>query len=549
MTSLFRFALVLVVAAVTVGSCTTSHRDTRCPPGALCLLYGNGAEPFTLDPALIDGTWEATIVGGMIVGLTARDALGRPIPAMATSWETSPDGLTWTFHLRNAQWSDGVPVTADDFVFGVRRQLDPKTASYSAFLLYPILKNAQAVSKGKLPLSAVGIVAQDAHTLVMHLEHPWPTLPYFTSARFFWPAPRHAVERWGDKWATAGHYVANGPYNLVTWKLGDRVVVRKNPRFWDAAHVCYNEIDYFPTSDAISNERLVRAHEMDLTTTVQSNRLHYLRRTMGDYLRVAPLLGVTYLTFNLHVPGLNDVRVRQALSMAIDREFIVRKLLRGGQTPAYGFVPPDVIGYPDGAKVYWANWSFPQRQAEARRLLAEAGYGPGHPLKLLIKHRNSPDPVLFMPAIQSDWRQVGVEAQLEQNDVQVAYNAYEVHDFQVGDAGWVGGEEPNDYLSLNRSDTGGQNYGDYVNPAFDAELDRALDAPEPAIRAEHFKTAEAMILADMPNAPIYFVSSRNLVSPAILGWTDNPIDSHGVRWLCRAPPSGAAVAGAAAAAS
>jgi oligopeptide transport system substrate-binding protein len=256
---------------------------------------------------------------------------------------------------------------------------------------------------------------------------------------------------------------------------------------------------------------------------------------MGGYLRVAPMLGITYLTFNLHDPALSDERVRQALSMAIDRDFIVNKLLRGGQTPAYSFVPPGMVGYPQGAKVYWAGWTVPQRQAEARRLLAAAGHGPDHPLKLLIKHRNSADPLLFMPAIQSDWRQVGVDAQLQQNDVQVAYNEYEIHDFQVGDAGWVGGEEPNDYLSLDRSDTGGQNYGGYVNHAFDAELDRALDSTEPATRAAHFRAAEQMILTDMPNAPLYFVSSRNLVSPAITGWTDNPIDAHGVRWLCRAP--------------
>jgi oligopeptide transport system substrate-binding protein len=541
MTRALRWGLA-AAASLVLSACAASHRDTRCPPGALCLLYGNGAEPFSLDPQRIDGSWENTIVSGMIVGLTARDQLGRPVPAMATSWDISPDGLTWTFHLRDAQWSDGTSVTADDFVFGIRRQLDPKTASFSAFLLYPVLKNAQAVNKGALPLTAVGVEAPDPHTVVMHLEHPWPTLPYFTSGRIFWPAPKHAVERWGDKWTAPGHYVANGPYNLVSWKLGDRVEVRKNPMFWDAGHVCYNEIDYFPTSDAINNERLVRADELDLTTTVQSNRIHYLKQNMGSYLRVAPQLGITYLEFNLHEPGLSDVRVRQALAMAVDREFIVRKLLRGGQTPAYSFVPPGVIDYPNGPKVYWASWSFAQRQAEARRLLAAAGYGPVHPLKLLIKHRNSSDPLTFMPAIQSDWRQVGVDVQLQQNDVQVAYNEYEIHDFQVGDAGWVGGEDPNDYLSLDRSDTGGQNYGGYVNHAFDAELDRALDSADPKARAQHFGAAEQMILADMPNAPLYFVSSRNLVNPGIIGWTDNPVDAHGVRWLCRAPLPGASIA-------
>ena len=193
-----------------------------------------------------------------------------------------------------------------------------------------------------------------------------------------------------------------------------------------------------------------------------------------------------------------------------------------------------MVGYDNGPRAYWAGWTFAQRQAEARRLLAQAGYGPGHPLKLLIKHRNSADPLLFLPAVQADWKAIGVEAQLQQNDVQVAYQSYETHDYQVGDAGWVS-EDPMIYLDLARSDTGGMNYGQYINRGFDAELDQALDAADPAARAGHLRQAERILLADMPNAPIYFISSRNLVSPAITGWIDNPIDTHGAQWLCRAP--------------
>jgi oligopeptide transport system substrate-binding protein len=533
-------AAALVVMAATA-DCARKAQRPVCAPGSLCLLYGNGAEPVSLDPAKVDGTWENVIVSQLIVGLTQFSADGKIIPGMATSWEASGDGLTWTFHLREANWSDGVPVTADDFVFAMRREVDPKTASYSAFLLYPV-KNAQKVNHGSLPTSALGVEAPDPRTVVIHLEHPWLLLPLYASGRIMWPVPKHMVEKFGDAWTQPGRYVGDGPYSLVSWRLGDKVVLRRNPRFWDAPHVCFNEISFFPTTDAIASERRVRDAELDLTTTVQSNRMAYLRRTgMGNFLRVAPLGAVTYLTFNLKDPALKDVRVRQALSMAIDREFIAKKLLRGGQTPAYGFIPPGLPGYSDNATTYWARWTFAQRQAEARRLLAAAGYGPGHPLHLTIKHRNSADPLLFMPSIQADWKAIGVAAELQQNDVQVAYQEYEIHDFQVGDAGWQA-SDPVDYLQLSRSDTGGQNYGQYANPAFDAELDAAESALDPADAALHMHKAEEILLADAPLAPIYFPASRNLVSPQITGWIDNRGDNHGAEWLCRPPNPASAVA-------
>jgi oligopeptide transport system substrate-binding protein len=520
------------------------HRPT-CPPGARCLLYGNGAEPVSLDPSKIDGAWEHTIVSQVMIGLTDRDPQAHLIPGMATSWSTSPDGLTWTFHLRDARWSDGVPVTAGDFVFAMRRLEDPKTASYSAFLIFPI-KNAEKINNGHAPVASLGVEAPDPRTLVIHLEHPWVNLLLYTSTRAMWPEPEHAVRRWGDAWTLPGRYVGNGPYTVAAWRLGDKVVLKKNPLYWDAAHVCYDEVDYFPSSDAISNERSVRSHELDVSTTVQSNRVAYLRRQgLGSSLHVAPESGVTYLAFNMQDRLLKDVRVRQALSMAIDREFITRKLLRGGQTPAYSFVPPHLLGYDNGPKVYWAGWTFAARQAEARRLLAAAGYGPAHPLKLVIKHRNSADPLLFMPAIQADWKDVGVQATLQQNDVQVAYQEYEIHDFQVGDAGWLS-EDPIVYLDLARSDTGGQNYGQYDNRAYDAELDAARASADLPTYDAHMAKAEQILLADAPLAPLFYVSSRNLVNPAITNWVDNLTDNHGAHWLCRRPSSDSAVAAAAA---
>ena len=525
--------MIAALALLGLAGCQQRAPRPPCPAGQTCLELGNGAEPTSLDPAKIDGTWETNIVGELIQGLIDRDAQNRPIPGIATSWSVSADGLTWTFHLRDARWSDGEPVTAADFVYGIRRVMDPKTASFSAFLNYPI-RNAQAVNGGKLPTSALGVEAPDPHTLVIRLEHPWPMLLFYASGRTLQPIPRRAVERWGDAWTLPGHYVGDGPYSLVAWRLGDRVTIRKNPSYWDADRVCADRIDFFPTSDAISAERRVGAGELDANQGVQSNRIAYLRASrMAPYLRVAPEGSITYLPFNVKdTPPLRDVRVRQALSMAIDREFITRKLLRGGQVAAYSFVPRSA-DYAGGPRVAWADWSYPRRQARARALLAEAGYGPDRRLKLSVTHRNSPDPILFLPSIQADWRAIGVDVELIQNDTQVAYQAYEMGDFQIADAGWIA-ESGMTFLDLARSDTGGQNFGQYKNPAYDAALDAANREPDLAVRQAWMRRAEQILLDDQPIAPLYFGSSRNLVNPRVSGWGDNAGDNHPSHWLCLA---------------
>jgi oligopeptide transport system substrate-binding protein len=220
--------------------------------------------------------------------------------------------------------------------------------------------------------------------------------------------------------------------------------------------------------------------------------------------------------------------------MAIDREFITNPLRRGGQLPAYGFVPPGVANY---VKVppqpYWAGWSLGRRQAEARRLLAAAGFGPSNPLRVDIKHRNTPDPMTFMPAIQADWKAVGVQASLTQNETQIAYQSYRLRDFDVADASWLADyDDPMSFLYLQQSTTGLQNYGDYDNPAYDALLARADNEPDAGRRAAYLAQAERIMLNDAPVAPLYFYVNKNLVRPDLDGWVDNLVDHHRSRYLC-----------------
>lgn len=541
------FLVVPLLLALAAAGCsreqTAQAGRAACPAGQSCLHRGNVAEPVSLDPHRTSGTWENRIISDMLMGLTDYDASGRLVPGMALRWETSEDGLTWRFHLRQANWSDGQPVTAEDFVYAYRRILTPEIASQYASLLY-IIQGAQAVNDGTAAPETLGVRALGPRVLEITLNDPAPYLPELATHYTMYPVPRHAVERHGGDWIQPGNYVGNGPYVLADWRLGDHVRLVRNERFWDNANVCFDQVYYYPTVDATAAERRVLAGELDLNADIQSNRIEYLRANAraAPFVRVHAYLGTAYLAFNAgpqgQIEALKDVRVRQALSMAIDREFITRRLLRGGQIPAFSLVPPGIANYVDPAEAprpYWADWPLERRQAEARRLLAEAGYGEDNPLRLEIKHRNSPDPSLMMPAIQADWAIVGVRAQLVRNETQIAYQSYRLRDFDVADAAWVADfNDPVSFLYLLDSTTGQQNYGDYANPAYDALLAQAARTLDYGARARLLAEAEQLVLDDAYIAPIYTYVNKNLVSPRIRGWVDNVVDQHRTRWLCPA---------------
>ena len=531
-----RLIAAALAAVLLLAGCGQGAQRPPCPAGKVCLEYGNDADPLTLDPQLAQTVWESVVIGDLMMGLTTEDVQGRVSPGMAERWEASPDGLTWTFHLRPAVWSDGEPVTADDFVFAYRRILDPKTGSVYAYMVQ-ILKNGAAAAAGKAPLESVGARALDARTLQLTLEHPAPYLPEILMHQSFYPTPAHAVRRWGEAWVQPGRYVSNGPYRLAAWRLGDRLTVEKNPRFFDAPHVCVDRIDYYPTDDSVAAERRVARGELDVNTRFQSNRLAHIRAIMPGYARTHVYLATSYLTFNTRDPGpLRDARVRRALSEAIDREFITGKLMRAGQKPAYRFVPPGTAGAQAGPRLTWAKLSFAERQAQARALLAQAGYGPARPLKFELKVGAAPDTQLLAQAVQADWRQIGVEAKLVQNESQILFAALGQRDFQASFVAWVGDyNDPLTFLELFQSETGAQNYGDYRNPAYDALLAAAAQEPDAARRSALLARAEQTILDDEAVAPVYFRVSTNLVNPRITGWIDNIPDKHRARWLCARP--------------
>jgi len=535
-------ALSFLAVGLASSGCQRPASRPPCPAGKVCLEYGNTTDPATLDPIKTTLTSEAAIVRELMEGLAANAPDGSPIPGMAASWETSADGLTWTFHLRDAKWSDGVPVTADDFVYAYRYGLDPRTAASYAYLLY-VIKGAEAVNSGRAAPETLGATAINAHTLQLTLAHPAPYLPQLLQHQSFAPVPAHVVRRWGGAWIRPGRYVSNGPYRLVSWRLGDSLRLEKNPHYYAADKVCIDRIDFYPTQDTVSAERRVKRGELDVNNTIVSSRVAYLRGpgNMAPFVRTHPYLSKTYLAFNVpDVPAFRDPRVRQAVGMAIDRAFLTGKLLRAGQIPTTAFVPPQIAGYlAPGAPhphAYWADWPLAQRQAEARRLLSQAGYGPRHPLKIELKTANVATSVLVAQAMQADLRTVGVEATLRQEEGQVAYRSFEAKDFQLGLLAWIADySDPLTFLTLMKSDTGAQNYGAYANPRFDGLLNQADHEPDGARRAAILAQAEQIMLDDAYIAPLWVGVNLNLVSPRVTGWLDNAVDVHPVRYLCLRP--------------
>jgi oligopeptide transport system substrate-binding protein len=529
-------ALAATLIAIAQGACTRGPpARSPCPDGARCLEYGNQSEPNSLDPQRVTSGAESRIVGELFAGLMQVGAQGEPLPGVADRWSVSDDGLTWTFHLRPTRWSDGTALTAEDFAYSIRRAVDPATGSELASLLYIIVNAAEANTR-RSPLSAVGVRAIDPFVLEIHLTHPAPYLIDLATQPIMMPVPRQAIERWGESWTRPEHFVGNGAYDLQAWRLGAQLHVVKNPMYWDATGVCFDEINYFPTSDSLSAERQVAQSELDINVDFLSNRTALIRSKMPAYLHATPYLDTSYLVFNTHDPALRDRRVRQALAMAIDTDFIARKVL-SNHSPATRFIPPGTARVLESQGAFWATWPLERRRSVARQLLAAAGYDAAHRLHVEIKYRDQPDPILYVPAIQMDWAAIAVDAVLQQNESQVANAAYIQGDFEIGDAGFTADfNDPISFLLEFRSHAGGLNFSGFHNEIFEHLIDASENEVEVNDRSRLLAQAEKILLDDAPIAPLYFGLSRALVNPDISGWQDNLLAQHPVRLMCRRKP-------------
>ena len=529
--------LSALAALVMLASCggDGGGGDGADEDAARTLHRGNVAEPISLDPHKIQGVWEDVIVGDMFIGLYTENAAGEAVPGMVEgSPVVSEDGLVWTFTLREASWSDGAPVTAEDFEYAFRRILDPATLSEYASLLY-LIKNAEAVNMGEAPPEAVGVHALDARTLEIELEHPAAYLPGLLTHQTTYPVPAHIVSEVGDAWIRPENIEVNGPYKLVDWRTNDFVHVHRNALFFDNENVCYDDVYYYPTTDNNVAERRVRDGELDLNTDFPGTRLEFFRERIPDYVHVHPYLNTVYLSFNTTIAPFDDVRVRTALSMAIDRDFIVNEMLADGRTVARSDVPPGVANYPGGAAIEWIDRPIEERRAEARRLLEAAGFGPDNPLRFEYRHRNTRDNPRVAPVLQSDWRQIApwVDVDISSIDTQIHYQNLRAKDFQVADGGWVADyNDAQNFLFLHETSAGPMNYPGWSSAEYDRLMEESSRILDPAERAAVLAQAEQIMLDASPIAPLWHEPNKALVNPRVGGWVDNIVDKHRTRYLC-----------------
>lgn len=521
-------ASLLALAALAGCSAERGGRPT-CPAGERCLNVSLSTAPYKLDPQKTFMQLESDLLHNLFVGLTTWDAYARTVPGMATSWTTSADGLTWTFRLRDTTWSDGVPFTANDVVFTFRRALDPKTAAPYITPL-TVIKGGQAISAGKAPPSTLGVYAPDARTVVIKLDHPVANLADVMAYMAALPVPQHVVEKWGDAWTKPEHFVGNGAYTLASWDADGSTLMRENRRYFEPGRRCFSEVRNFVTTDPITAERRVASGEMDIANRFKGNRITYLRKEMPGYVRTGQMAAPNWISFNLQIPALRDVRVRRAMAMAIDSEFITRSLINAGEIPIYSYTPPNLPNYVS-PQVPWKDWTFTRRVVAARELMRQAGYSPEKPLRLDFGLDAAGDRRLAA-LLQADWRSIGVEITVFSQESAIYYNDMRIHKFEVGLTGWVTDFlEPGTFLDLLKYGDEA-NYSNYDNPQLEALVDAANRQPGAKQRLALLRKAEEIVLRDLPVAPAWLDSERALVNPRITGFHVNPIATHRYEFLC-----------------
>ncbi|MBL0877577.1 ABC transporter substrate-binding protein [Serratia ureilytica] len=481
------------------------------------LVRANGYEPATLDPNLAESNVEFYILNDLFEGLLRVGKDGEAIPALAQKWEHQ--GNVWIFHLRpQAKWSNGDPVTADDFVYSWRRLTDPKTASpYGSYLASAYVLNAAAINAGSKPPSELGVKALDANTLQVTLSEPNAYLLKQLVHFPVLPVNRKVVEQYGKNWTQPAHFVGNGAFRLSEWVVNEKVVVERNPLYWDNANTVLNKVTFLPIQGFPEVARF-RAGEVELGYTTPPELYQQLKKTLGDQQLVTyPLLSTSYFAFNNRQTPFNDVRVRQALNLALDKEIIAGKVLGYGQQPAWTFTPTGAGGYRLQAGAA-AGLTPEQRHAQAKQLLAEAGFNAENPLRFTVLYSNDATIKKIVIAAAAMWKKnLGVEAGLQSQERKVTLDNINRGQYSVAFTRWLADyDDPSTFLNVFRADSS-ENSPKYRNPEYDRILHQATAAPTPQQVQQYFQQAEAVLAVDTPVAPVYYEANATLIKPYVKG--------------------------------
>ncbi len=528
---LLRLPVVAFLASLALLATGCGKRGTAVESGnqEQVIHIGNLSEPVDLDPHIISSHQDFNIVMSLFEGLVQYDPkTAEPVAAGAERWETSSDGLTWTFYLRKAaKWSDGTPVTANDYVYAFRRILSPALGAEYANMLY-VLKNGEALYTQKISDPAqLGAKATDDHTLVLTLARPTPYLLSMLCHSAWYPVPKATIEKHGkadqrgNPWTRQGNLVGNGYFTLAEWKANQHIRVARSETYWDKENVKLKAAVFYPIESADAEERTFRSGQLHVTSTLPISKISVYEKDGSGLYQPHPMLASYFFRFNVNIPPLNDARVRRALSMAIDRDAIVRDVTKGGQIAAGNLCPPDVAGFTAKARIT-------TDVATAKKLLAEAGFpdGKGFPKIELLFNTNEGHRQIA-EAIQQMWkRNLGVDIGLYNQEAKVWNDSMRTLNYQIARFAWVGDYlDPSTFLDLMGSDNGNNQTG-WKNAEYDKLLAAANATGDKAKRYEYYQRCEEILVQEAPIAPLYFYARNNLRRPEVKGWYGNLLDNH-----------------------
>jgi oligopeptide transport system substrate-binding protein len=497
---------------------------------------GNGADPQDLDPQTVTGVPEHKIWMALFEGLLSEDPRdGHPVPGVAERWEISPDGKVYTFHLRtNAKWSDGRPITAQQYVESYHRMLSPALAAEYAYLLWFVV-GAEEFTKGKLTdFSQTGFKALDDRTLQVTLKSPTPYLIKIIASHYAWSiVPVDVIKKFGKldqrrtNWTRPENFVGNGPFMLKDWLPQQKVTMVRNPHYWDAASVKLDGMEFYNTENISTEEAMFRTGQIHKTNELPNSKIDTYRREYPESLRIEPYMGIYFYRCNVTRAPLTDKRVRRALALALDRESLVKNVVRGDQQPAYAVSYPGTAGYMPRAKLAGDL-------AEAKRLLAEAGYPDGKgcpPIELL--YNTSENHRAIAEAIQQMWRKnLGVEIRLRNEEWKVYLDTQHItHDFTLQRAGWIADYiDPHVFLEIWTTGNG-NNDTLWSNAEYDRLFQTALTAKNEEERYEIYQKMDAILVDELPIIPIYYYNRVYALSPKVKGFYPTLLDNHPYKYV------------------
>lgn len=526
---------LLAAAAASLGAATlpglAAAQVAAAGAGPKVLRTGHSGEPDSLDPHLAIAAPSLVAINDLFESLLTLDARGRPTAGAAERYTMSPDGRVYTFTLRpGLVFSDGRPIGSADFLYSFRRLADPATASTALAAWIDLIEGGRAVLRRQKPVEALGVAAPDPRTVHVTLAVPAPYFPSIVAFPVFAPMPRHVIEKHGRAWTRQENFVCNGPYVLEQWRPGQMVRARRNPRFHAAASVQIDAVEYRAVADLNAGLRLFQTGALDALTNFPPEKLDWLRQNMPRELRLAPSLGIAVYVINHRLPKFADPRVRRALALAVDRDVITSRIVRAGDTPAWGLVPSGLPGYAPALKPPLGSQA--ERTALAKRLLADAGRGPSRPLEVELLYHTSEEHKKVAVAAAAMWQAIGVRTTLRNAERQVVDVAARNGEFEIVRAAWFSPYvDPMGFLGFLRRGSP-QNGGAYDSAAYETAIEAAARLTDAAARARALRVAEQRLVDDQAVIPIYFLVSRRLVSRRVVGWRDDNLTAlRPARWM------------------